>query len=37
MENTIIRLRQKLEADPKHPTCVLTVHGAGWKLGEEVS
>lgn len=37
VENTIIRLRQKLEKDPKHPTFVLTVHGAGWKLGEEVS
>jgi DNA-binding response OmpR family regulator len=29
-------LRQKLEADPRHPRYVLTVHGVGYRLAEEV-
>ena len=28
-------LRRKLEADPKHPRYVLTVHGVGYKFAEE--
>ncbi len=31
-DNFILRLRQKLEADPAHPRHLLTVHGAGYKL-----
>jgi DNA-binding response OmpR family regulator len=37
VENTIVKLRHKVERDPKRPTLVLTVHGAGWKLGEGVT
>jgi two-component system alkaline phosphatase synthesis response regulator PhoP len=36
VENTIVKLRHKVEPDPKHPALVLTVHGAGWKLGDGV-
>jgi two-component system alkaline phosphatase synthesis response regulator PhoP len=36
VENTIGKMRQKIEVDRKNPTVVLTVHGAGWKLGEGV-
>lgn len=36
VENTIVKLRHKVEQDPKRPSLVLTVHGAGWKLGEGV-
>ena len=36
VENTIGKLRQKIEPDRKEPRVVLTVHGAGWKLGEGV-
>jgi DNA-binding response OmpR family regulator len=36
VENTIVKLRHKVEPDPKKPALVLTVHGAGWKLGEAV-
>jgi DNA-binding response OmpR family regulator len=32
VDNFILRLRQKLEADPAHPRHLLTVHGAGYKL-----
>lgn len=37
VENTIGKLRQKIEPDRKDPRVVLTVHGAGWKLGEGVT
>jgi two-component system alkaline phosphatase synthesis response regulator PhoP len=37
VENTIGKMRQKIEIDRKHPAVVLTVHGAGWKLGEGVT
>lgn len=36
VENTIVKLRHKVEPDPKRPALVLTVHGAGWKLGDGV-
>lgn len=36
VENTIVKLRHKVERDPRRPALVLTVHGAGWKLGEGV-
>jgi two-component system response regulator VicR len=36
VENTIGKLRQKIEPERKEPRVVLTVHGAGWKLGEGV-
>ena len=36
VENTIGKLRHKVEPDPKQPALLCTVHGAGWKLGEEV-
>ncbi|RMG17344.1 MAG: DNA-binding response regulator [Planctomycetota bacterium] len=36
VENTIGRLRKKIEPERKRPRVVRTVHGAGWKLGEEV-
>ncbi|MGP0098569.1 MAG: helix-turn-helix domain-containing protein [Terriglobales bacterium] len=28
----ILRLRQKLESDPLHPSHLLTVHGLGYKF-----
>ncbi len=37
VENTIGKLRQKIEVDRKQPEVVQTVHGAGWKLGEGVT
>ena len=37
VENTIGKLRQKIEVDRKQPAVVQTVHGAGWKLGEGVA
>lgn len=37
VENTIGKLRQKIEPQRKEPRVVLTVHGAGWKLGEAVA
>ncbi len=33
----ILNLRRKLEPDPKHPTYIRTVYGAGYKLAEESS
>ncbi|MGE0712054.1 MAG: response regulator transcription factor [Planctomycetota bacterium] len=36
VENTIGKLRKKIERDRKAPRVVLTVHGAGWKLGEGI-
>ena len=38
VENTIWRLRRKLEEDPRHPTYIKTVVGMGYKIdidGEE--
>jgi DNA-binding response OmpR family regulator len=32
VDNFILALRQKLEADPKHPRHILTAHGVGYKL-----
>lgn len=32
VDNHILRLRQKLEADPTEPRCLLTMHGTGYKL-----
>jgi len=32
VDNHILRLRQKLESDPSHPSHLLTVHGMGYKL-----
>ena len=32
VDNLILRLRQKLEIDPAHPTHLLTVHGTGYKF-----
>ncbi len=29
---TVSRLRQKIEADPSHPTLIQTVHGVGYRL-----
>ncbi len=37
VENTIGKLRQKIEPDHGEPRILLTVHGAGWKLGEGVT
>jgi DNA-binding response OmpR family regulator len=36
VENTIVKLRHKVEEDPKRPALVVTVHGSGWKLGDGV-
>ena len=32
VDNFIMKLRQKIEADPNHPQIILTVHGIGYKL-----
>ncbi|MFC2089047.1 response regulator transcription factor [Calditrichota bacterium] len=32
IDNFILKLRQKIETDPAHPKCILTVHGIGYKL-----
>ena len=32
VDNHILRLRQKLESDPSHPSHLLTVHGLGYKF-----
>ena len=37
VENTIGKLRKKIELDRKAPRVVITVHGSGWKLGEGVT
>ncbi len=34
VDNTVVRLRKKLEDDPKNPKHVLTVHGVGYKFCE---
>jgi DNA-binding response OmpR family regulator len=36
VENTIGKLRKKIEHDRKDPRVVITVHGSGWKLGEGI-
>lgn len=32
IDNFILKLRQKIETDPNHPSVILTVHGIGYKL-----
>jgi DNA-binding response OmpR family regulator len=32
VDNFILRLRQKIEADPAHPKHIMTIHGTGYKL-----
>jgi DNA-binding response OmpR family regulator len=32
VDNHILRLRQKLESDPSHPSHLLTVHTVGYKF-----
>jgi len=32
VDNLILKLRKKIERDPKHPTRIVTVYGAGYKL-----
>ena len=32
VDNHILKLRQKIEPDPAHPTFILTVHGIGYKF-----
>ncbi len=32
VDNHILKLRQKLESDPSHPSHLLTVHGVGYKF-----
>lgn len=32
IDNFILKLRQKIESDSKHPKIILTVHGIGYKL-----
>ena len=32
VDNHMLRLRQKLESDPSHPSHLLTVHGMGYKF-----
>ena len=32
VDNHMLRLRQKLESDPSHPSHLLTVHGLGYKF-----
>ena len=32
VDNHILRLRQKLESDPSHPSHLTTVHGMGYKF-----
>jgi DNA-binding response OmpR family regulator len=34
VDNFIVKLRQKLEADPRNPRHILTIHGQGYKLVE---
>jgi len=35
VDNFILSLRKKIEDDPSHPTYLVTVHGAGYKLIKE--
>lgn len=32
VDNFIVKLRQKIEKDPNHPSVIITVHGTGYKL-----
>ena len=34
VDNYIVKLRQKIERDPKNPKLLITVHGAGYKVVE---
>ncbi|MEI6413299.1 MAG: response regulator transcription factor [Pseudomonadota bacterium] len=35
VDNFIVRLRKKIEANPAEPVCLVTVHGKGYKLLEQ--
>lgn len=35
VDNFIVRLRRKIEADPGQPRFLITIHGAGYKLVEQ--
>jgi DNA-binding response OmpR family regulator len=35
VDNFIVRLRKKIEADPAVPHYLITVHGSGYKLVEQ--
>jgi len=32
VDNFILKLRQKIEADPNNPKIIITVHGMGYKM-----
>ncbi len=32
VDNFIVKLRQKIEKEPDHPTVIITVHGVGYKM-----
>ncbi len=34
VDNTVVRLRKKLEEDPKKPRRIITVHGVGYKFAD---
>jgi two-component system alkaline phosphatase synthesis response regulator PhoP/two-component system response regulator VicR len=35
IDNFIVRLRKKIEADPASPRFLITIHGSGYKLVEQ--
>jgi len=35
VDNYIVKLRQKLEADPKEPRHIISIYGTGYKLNLE--
>jgi DNA-binding response OmpR family regulator len=37
VDNQILKLRQKLEADPANPVHIRTMHGMGYKFVSQVS
>ncbi len=37
LDNLISRLRRKVEADPKRPTMIKTVHGVGYVFAQSVT
>ena len=36
IDNLIVRLRRKIEADPRHPSLIVTVPGSGYKFAADV-